>query len=919
MAIKCPKCHSENPETKQFCADCGTQLPPPHDLPPLMTETLQTPVRELTTGSTFAGRYQVIEELGHGGMGRVYKVFDTHIKEKIALKLLRPEMALDVDTVERFSNELKLARRISHRNVCRMFDLGKAEGTTFITMEFVPGEDLKKFIRKSGQLGAGRAVSIAKQICEGLAEAHHLGVVHRDLKPQNIMVDEDGNARIMDFGIARSLRGKSITGAGVMIGTPEYMSPEQVEGKDADQRSDNYSLGIIIYEMLTGRAPFEGDTPFTIGVKHKSEIPRDPRELNAQIPQDLDRLVLKCLEKDKAARYESARALDADLAGIEVGLPTTEKAVAKRKGLTTKDITIMFNVRKILIPAILVTAVIAAAVFFLVIRKPRPALDPKLALVSIFINQTGDATLDPLGRAASYAIAQGLSQSGITEVVPTMSVLETSRVIDAASGVPKDEGDLRTLAKSTGAGTLVSGAYYLIDNKLQFHASITDLIRREFIQSFEPLQGSLDDKMGLITELRQRIMGAMAMHFTGGFPNELAQKIRRPPDYGAFQEFLLGLDLWGVDYEQSARHFVRAAELDPTFAEAKLWLTVSFGDRGRYEEADARLRSILAFRDELSPFENRMFDWYDARLKGQNEKAYRFIREAEKLVPNTFTIKYLVGLYAKSLNRPRETVDVLAWMYSQDPKIIFNRPASAWMIGNLADAHHMLGEYRKELKVGGLGRNYFPKDLDFPAVEARALAALGKIDEVRKVIEGCLDMDAARGTTGDVMMEAALEFNAHGHKDASREIVARAIEWAEGRPESERKTEARRKFYANALNFAGRFDEAGRIFESLAAEHPENLDYQGCLGTWAARRGDREDAMRISEELEKIDRPFLFGVPFYWRACVASLLGEKERAVALLNEAYSQGRRYGVDLHRDIDLEPLWDYPPFKELLRPKG
>ena len=319
MRNKCPKCHSENPETKQFCADCGTQLPPIQGRPPVMTETLQTPVRELTTGSTFAGRYQVIEELGHGGMGRVYKVHDTEIKEKVALKLLRPEISLDKEAVERFSNELKLARKISHRNVCRMFDLGRAEGTTFITMEFVPGEDLKSFIHRSKQLSMGTAISIAKQVCEGLEEAHRLGVVHRDLKPGNIMIDKDGDAKIMDFGIARSLSGRGITGAGVMIGTPEYMSPEQVEGKDVDQRSDIYSLGIIIYEMLTGRIPFEGDTPFTIGVKHKSERPRDPRELNPQIPQDLGRLVLKCLEKDGAKRYQSAGELRTDLEKIEQG------------------------------------------------------------------------------------------------------------------------------------------------------------------------------------------------------------------------------------------------------------------------------------------------------------------------------------------------------------------------------------------------------------------------------------------------------------------------------------------------------------------------------------------------------------------------------------------------------------------------
>jgi len=190
-----------------------------------MTETLQTPVHELTTGSTFAGRYQVIEELGQGGMGKVYKVFDIDIKEKVALKLLRPEITLNKEAVERFSNELKLARRIGHRNVCRMFDLGRAEGTTFITMEFVPGEDLKSFLHRSKRLSIGTALSIVRRVCEGLEEAHRLGVVHLDLKPGNIMIDKDGDAKIMDFGIARSLSGRGITGAGALIGTPEYMSP----------------------------------------------------------------------------------------------------------------------------------------------------------------------------------------------------------------------------------------------------------------------------------------------------------------------------------------------------------------------------------------------------------------------------------------------------------------------------------------------------------------------------------------------------------------------------------------------------------------------------------------------------------------------------------------------------------------------
>lgn len=373
--MKCPKCHFDNPADTLYCGKCATPLPSSKEIP--VTETLEIPKEELTTGSTFAERYQIIEELGKGGMGKVYKAHDTEIKEKVALKLINPEIASDKKTIERFQNELKFARKISHRNVCRMYDLNKEKGSYYITMEYVSGEDLKGMIRMMGQLGAGKSISIAKQVCEGLSEAHRLGVIHRDLKPQNIMIDKDGNARIMDFGIARSLKTKGITGAGVMIGTPEYMSPEQVEGKETDQRSDIYSLGVMLYEMVTGRVPFEGDTPFTIGVKQKSEIPKDPKELNAQIPDDLSSVILKCLEKNKEKRYQSAGDVRSELTRIEKGIPSTERIVPRRKPSTSKEITVTFGKRWIVI-AILFVVIITIGIAFLYFRGEKQVSPPEM-------------------------------------------------------------------------------------------------------------------------------------------------------------------------------------------------------------------------------------------------------------------------------------------------------------------------------------------------------------------------------------------------------------------------------------------------------------------------------------------------------------------------------------------------------------
>jgi tetratricopeptide (TPR) repeat protein len=391
------------------------------------------------------------------------------------------------------------------------------------------------------------------------------------------------------------------------------------------------------------------------------------------------------------------------------------------------------------------------------------------------------------------------------------------------------------------------------------------------------------------------------------------------PVFEAYQEFVKGMDAFGVDYQRSVRHFTRAIELDPTFATAKLYIAVAYGNQRLYEKACDYLESIEKTREELSLIEICLLDWAKASYGGQNETALRHIREAKRLAPDNAVIAHVLGGEALGLNRPREAVQAYALLAFLDPKTSFVRPASGWCFYVLTGAHHMLGEYKKELKVAKQAEKYFPENMHFPVIEARALAALGKIGDVRKVVADCLDVDAPSGTPGNVMMEAARELYAHGHKDASREFADMAIEWAEGRPGAERKTERRQGFYADALYFAGRFDEAGKIYASLAAEHPEDIDYQGYLGTLAARRGDRDEAMRVSGELAAIDRRFLFGSHTYWRACIASLLGEKERAVALLKEAFSQGQAYGTSLHRDVDLEPLWDYPPFKELLRPKG
>ncbi len=312
----CSHCRFGNSDTARFCANCGAPMSDPGDD---ATITIDQAGAQLPSGSIFAGRYLIIEELGRGGMGQVYRAIDKLINDEIALKLIRPEIAADEKTLERFGRELKIARKIVHKNVGRMHDLAEDRGSHFITMEYVPGQDLKGLMRQTGRLTVSKAIALTKQICEGLGEAHRLGIVHRDLKPGNIMIDREGNARIMDFGIALTAAGEKAGDVGRWVGTPAYMSPEQLEGLDVDRRADIYALGILLFEMLTARRPYVGETPASVALKQKSEAPPDPQTLNPEIPPPLARVILRCLERNPDKRFPDAEALRAELDRIEAG------------------------------------------------------------------------------------------------------------------------------------------------------------------------------------------------------------------------------------------------------------------------------------------------------------------------------------------------------------------------------------------------------------------------------------------------------------------------------------------------------------------------------------------------------------------------------------------------------------------------
>ena len=649
------KLPSDAPTFVDYSPDSPTMIGPPPDSPaqvkatPRPRSVVHSDPATLEPGVVLAQRYEIVEIIGQGGMGAVYKATDLELNRTVALKVIRPELARDKAIVDRFKQELLLAHQVTHRNVIRIYDLSEADGMKFITMEYVEGENLLTLIHEKKKFPPEEAVEIMLQVCRALEAAHGVGVIHRDLKPQNIMRDKGGRIIVMDFGLARTLEGDGMTQSGALVGTMEYMSPEQALGKALDQRSDIFALGLIFYEMLTGQTPFKADSMLASLIRRTQERAASVSDHDNTIPRPLSNVVTKCLERDLDLRYKTAEELLADLEAWQGGRAAATLGFEPKIGPWGRTIPWPW----IAVGAIVLMFVTIGYVWRDKLLRPSPAASSGAPAVSLailpFRNASGDPSFDWLGPSLADMLSTDVGQSARLRTVSPDRLHQVLQDLHIAPNTSLDPTMLRRIAEFSSADVVVFGQYARFGDQIRIDATLQDLKNNRSIPmkadatsekdipaAFDKLADSVRQNLALSKDAVKELKASSYQ------PTSTSIEALRDYNQG------IGLLREGKNLE-AERQFEAATKKDAGFALAFSKLGQTYSNLGYDAQAEQAAQRAVSLSQNLPEAEKYLLVAIQAQIAKNFPAAIRAYETIAKASPENGDVQSaLAGLYEQS-------------------------------------------------------------------------------------------------------------------------------------------------------------------------------------------------------------------------------------------------------------------------------
>jgi eukaryotic-like serine/threonine-protein kinase len=867
----------------------------------------------LQPGVLFGERYEILGVLGQGGMGAVYKARDRELDRLIALKVIRPELATDPAILARFKQELILSRNITHKNVVRIFDLGEAEGIRFISMEFVDGEDLRTILRREGKFAPKDAISVVEQVCRALDCAHTEGVIHRDLKPQNIMRDKNGRIVVMDFGLARSLGESGMTQTGAIVGTMEYMSPEQALGSTLDQRSDIFSVGLIFFELLTGKAPYQADTAIASLMKRTREEAQSACEVDSSVPKSLSAIVSRCLEREPVNRYHSAVELLQQLTTWEANPNISVESLSQmiphpiiRRSHFNLDLP---GKSWMWISGVVLIIVLAIFAGRMVLNRPQlssegatqgiPPLKQGKYVAILPLKQIGDQkTLGYVADGIQEALAAKLFQ---------LKEIHLASAAAVASATGKDL-PLTKLARELGVNLILQGSVQGNQDQLRVTLSLDDASSGNRLWSRE-FQGAPGDLLTLEDQIYGTLATALALKVTD---EEQARVGTHPTEnVKAYDLYLQGQNVLRNGhnqdaYKQAVGLFEKAIETDSNFAlaytglaDSSLHMYQETKDSVWAQKATLSAQQAERLSNNLPEVHLSLGSVYSTT--GKNTQAVAELKRALELAPNSDEAYRNLGEAYSRSGQSGDAIAAYQKAVAANPYYWSNHIALGNAYLRLGDNAKALPEFQKVIEIAsdnpmgyeGLGTLYmregkwseaipqFTKALSL-APDSPTYSNLGTAyffmkdyDKATKMYEKAVEMtpndEQLQGNLGDA-------YRWSGHSDQAAAAYGKAISLA---------------------------------FQELQV-NPRSALIMGDLGLLYAKKGDAENALQYTNQARAISPDDVYLI--YSEAMVKTMIGKPEDALKALRMALEKGYP-AQEAWNDPELQKLQALPQFLQLV----